>query len=79
MDVELNYPESLDSLRWVGGGIHAPKELGRAIHFAEIVKHDKEEMYALPVDTRSKEAVPVTATKVAELSEDWLAARYSKP
>lgn len=69
-DVELGYPESLDSLEWVGGGRHCPKEFGRALHYCELTKSDKEEKWAI-LHT-DKVSVEKEAQKVDGLPADWL-------
>jgi hypothetical protein len=70
VDEELHYPESLDSLRYIGGGIHAPKELGRAMHYSYIDTDKTALKFALAVDARSKEATPTKAAVATELV-DW--------
>jgi hypothetical protein len=78
VDAELHYPESLESLTYVGGGIHAPKELGRAMHYSYIDTDKTASKFALAVDVRSKEATPAKATVVAELV-DWKEATTELP
>jgi hypothetical protein len=79
-DVILGYPESLDSLRWVGDGIHAPLEFGRAMHFAIVQKHYSEDKWALPkMEGTESINLPDTTTIVEELSEDWYPPRPEMP
>lgn len=68
-DVELGYPESLENLRHVGGGRHAPKTLGRAIHYCRLVEHKDGGQWAI-VDT-DKVAQEPDATKISELPVEW--------
>jgi hypothetical protein len=51
----LGYPEDPDSLIYVGGGIHAPKEEGLAVHYARIIKHQTEDQWALPQQDENTE------------------------
>ena len=68
-DIELGYPESLNSLRWIGAGRHCPKEFGRALHYCELTKSDAEEKWAI-LDVKEVEAEK-EATKVDTLPENW--------
>jgi hypothetical protein len=71
-DVILGYPESLDSLQWVGDGIHAPLEFGRAMHFAEVQKHYSEDKWALPKMEGTEDiTLPEGVTIIEELTEGW--------
>lgn len=47
LDTILGYPEPLESLVNVGLGPWADKELGRAMHFAEVIKHPTEDWWAI--------------------------------
>jgi hypothetical protein len=69
VDTELGYPEPLDSLHYIGGGIHAPLELGRAMHYAEIDTDQTGTQFALP--RRGETAAPCTATLVDGLPDGW--------
>lgn len=69
VDIALNYPEPLESLRNVGLGVHAPIELGRALHFADIITDQTGTKYALPVP---EEIDPPSGVQfVTELPSDW--------
>ena len=48
VNTNLLYPEDLDSLVWVGGGIHAPKTEGQAVNYAEIIPNQTNDGWALP-------------------------------
>jgi len=90
VDAELGYPEDINSLTYVGNGIHAPKELGLAVHFSYPVANDKEDSWFLPKQDATTAVcisplpdkiveqkivpVPVKATEVAELPADFLKA-----
>jgi hypothetical protein len=67
-DAQFGYPENLKSLRYVGVGIHAPKELGRAMHYHPIMADKTGKMFALPA-VESK-VVPVDCEK-KPLPDDW--------
>jgi len=68
-DVKLGYPEKLENLRHVGGGRHAPKTLGRAIHYCRLLEHKDGGQWAI-VDT-DKVAQEPDATKVTDLPVEW--------
>lgn len=68
-DVELGYPESLDSLRYVGGGRHCPKEFGRALHYCEITEHKDGGQWAI-LDKGTPPDGEI-ASKMDELPSDW--------
>lgn len=56
-DKYLGYPESPESLRWIGGGRHAAKEIGRAMHYAPIEEHKDGGTFALPLTEKLKAAI----------------------
>ena len=62
-DKELGYPESLESLRYVGGGRHCAKSVGRAMHyFYPLKRKDKSEWWI--ADTPSVAAESQAIQKV---------------
>lgn len=71
VDVKAGYPESLESLRHVGPGIHAPKEVGRALHYATIDTNAKGDTFALPVHEAKTAPVDAKVTVVEKLPDDW--------
>jgi len=72
VDSKEGYPEDLVRHIYVGGGIHAPKELGQAKHFAEIIEHPDKAEYALPQSAKAE--VTAKLTVVGALSVDWIKA-----
>jgi hypothetical protein len=50
-DEKLELPEDLDSMRWAGGGIHAPKEIGRRMTVSDDIELEGTDQYALMVTT----------------------------
>lgn len=69
-DAQLGYPESLESLRYIGGGIHAPKDIGRVMHYQEILEDKDNLRFALPVVATKETPHTVTVCEKA-LPEDW--------
>lgn len=69
VDQIFGYPEPLEQFIQVGCGPHAPVELGRAMHFAEIETDQTGTRFALPlpegIDT------PEGVEVVEELPNDW--------
>jgi hypothetical protein len=61
MDKELGYPESLESFRHVGVGIHCDFEVGRAHHYAtEVVEPKEAKSWALPLPSKTDVYAKVT-------------------
>jgi hypothetical protein len=69
VDAVAGYPESLSSLRWVGTGIHCPKEYGRALHYAEVFADKTGTKHAITFS--DKKPKPPKANKHDELPADW--------
>ena len=69
VDAARGYPEPLSDLRQVGRGPHAPLELGRAMHFAEVLVDQTGTRFALPFS----DAIPVPSgvQVVDALPNDW--------
>ena len=65
VDKVLGYPEPLDKLVQIGGGIHGDPEIGRAQHYAEPIPNADGTKWALPFTNAV--ALPVTAEAVEEL------------
>jgi len=69
VDEAMGYPEPLDKFQQIGRGPHAPIELGRAIHFAEIETDQTGTRFALPVPDGIE--APKGVETVGELPSDW--------
>lgn len=63
------YPEPLESLHQVGLGPHAPRELGQAMNYAEILVDQTGTRFALPLSEFV--AAPEGCEIVDALPEDW--------
>jgi hypothetical protein len=68
-DVALGYPEPIENLTYVGAPTHAPKEIGRAMHFAEVMVDQTGTRWALPFTDAV--SLPEGAAVVDELPSDW--------
>lgn len=64
VDEKLGYPEPDEDFQNVGLGPWAPFDLGRAKHYAEITKHEKEELFMLPLSASSTSAATVEKAEI---------------
>lgn len=68
-DVELGYPEALESLRHIGSGVHAPKELGRALHYCALIEHKDGGQWA--ITEAGETPIEKEASRVDSLPAHW--------
>lgn len=65
------FPEDLNLLRYIGVGIHAPKEVGRALHYCEKWPDKKNKRWALYHVEATEPPEDPDIELVDELPEDW--------
>jgi hypothetical protein len=69
VDIEAGYPERIDDVEYVGTGIHAPRELGLALHFAEITTDKTGTKHAIPLSDKTE--IPKDSVVADKLPDDW--------
>jgi hypothetical protein len=67
VDKHMGYPKAGTN---VGGGIHAPAELGMTLRYGDVRKHPKDELWAYPDPGLTDLPLPAGAVK-SELDDSW--------